>query len=549
VQLSLIDLGGPGPAPAPPEAAAPAARAEPAPAPAPPQAGPAPVAPPALPVATPPPVVPRRDPVAGGPSRAAEPAPPPRPVPPRRPAPAPAVPPRAAAPEPRTYTVTDLVRACGRLLEGQYGDVWVEGEISNLAQPVSGHVYFTLKDAGAQVGCACFRREARLVKFRLENGLKVRCHGRVTLYDAQGKFQLYVDRIEPSGVGAAALALEQLKRRLQAEGLFDAARKRPLPFWPRVVGVVTSPTGAAVRDLIRVTHRRAATRLVIAPAQVQGETAPQQLVAALARVARVPGVEVVVLARGGGSSEDLSAFNDEGLARAIAACPVPVISAVGHEVDVTVADLVADLRAATPSHAGEQLVPMQAELATRLARLDERLGRAARHRITDERTRAEHAWGRLTAAAAQAVTARRLRLQELDRRLAAAHPAARLGRDRAALTALERRLAAAGPAARIARGHVARADLAARLRAAMLKSVERRRGALGRLAGALGALSPLQVLERGYSVTRDAAGAVLTDAAAVAPGAEVSVRLARGELGCRVAEVRPGEPRSGGDER
>jgi exodeoxyribonuclease VII large subunit len=451
--------------------------------------------------------------------------------------PPPSVPPPPVA-EPTVYTVADLVSACAATLEQGFGDVWVEGEVTNLSQPASGHIYFTLRDAQAQLQCACFRREARALRFRLEDGLKVRCHGRVSIYQGQGKFQLYVDRVEPAGLGAAALALEQLKRTLQAEGLFDEARKRPLPFWPRLVGLVTSPTGAAVRDLIRVTHRRAATRLVVAPTQVQGAEAPAQIVAALRAVARLPGIEVVVVARGGGPTEDLAAFNDEAVARAIAACPVPVISAVGHEVDVTIADLVADLRAATPSQAGERLVPVQAELEDALGGLETRLVRVTRRRCDDRRRELEHAWQRLATAGERRVTGARLQLQALDRRLQAAHPAQRLRRHRAALAALQQRLLRASPGTRLQPLHAELGRLTGRLRLVGGAALERRRRDFAAAVAALQALSPLAVLERGYSLTRGPDGAVLREARAVAVGDEVSVRLARGELGCRVENVR-----------
>ena len=458
------------------------------------------------------------------------------PASPRGEGPSPAIEPAPAAPT--VFTVSDLVHACAGALEQGFGDVWVEGEVSNLSQPASGHVYFTLRDARAQLQCACFRREARTLRFRLEDGLKVRCHGRVSIYEGQGKFQLYVDRVEPAGLGAQALALEQLKRTLQAEGLFDEARKRPLPFWPRVVGLVTSPTGAAVRDLIRVTHRRAATRLVVAPTQVQGTEAPAQIVAALRAVVRLPGVEVVIVARGGGAAEDLAAFNDEAVARAIAACPVPVISAVGHEVDVTIADLVADLRAATPSQAGERVVPVQAELEDELRGFDARLARAARRRQDDRRRELEHAWQRLCTAGERRVTAARLLLQTLDRRLQAAHPAQALRRDRTALQALQQRLLRASPRARLQRLRTALGGLETRLRRLGSAALAQRRRDFAAAAASLHALSPLAVLERGYSVTRGPDGAVLREARAVAVGDEVAVRLARGELGCRVAAVR-----------
>jgi len=298
------------------------------------------------------------------------------PVPERQPDRAPPIPPAPTVEknEPRVFTVSDLVRGVARTVEARFGMVWVEGEISNFSAPRSGHLYFTLKDAEAQLPSVMFRSSAERLKFAPHDGLVVRARGRCSIFEAQGKFQLYVDALEPAGLGALQLAFEQLKKKLAAEGLFDPKRKRPLPRWPRRIGIVTSPTGAAVRDVLRIAERRGRMRFLVSPCQVQGETAPFEIIRAIRRVERH--VDLVIVARGGGSAEDLAAFNDEALARAIASCSVPVVSAIGHEVDFTIADFVADARAPTPSGAAELVVPNFGELEHRLTEVSKRLTRA-----------------------------------------------------------------------------------------------------------------------------------------------------------------------------
>jgi exodeoxyribonuclease VII large subunit len=439
--------------------------------------------------------------------------------------------------EPRVLNVGELVRAARTMLEARFSDVRVEGEISGCKRSGPGHIYFTLKDSDAQVDCVMFARDAGRLKFRVEDGLKVRCRGRLTIYEGRGKFQLSVTEIEPTGAGALALAFEQLKQKLQAEGLFASARKRPLPFLPRRLGVVTSPTGAVIRDIVRVAHRRFPLPILLAPTPVQGDGAAAQIAAALALVARAPEIDVVILARGGGSLEDLWAFNDEGLARAIAACPVPVISAVGHETDFTIADFVADLRAPTPSAAAEIAVPVHADLRAELQVLGRRLGRAVDGEIRTLRLRLERARravgdprrllderrqelddlaGRGLEALRGGVRRRRNDLRAAEARLFCAHPQRRIADQRAALTALERRLTAA---------------VAARL--------QPRRRAVDGLRGKLDALSPLKVLERGFSLTRGPDGTLVTDAADVAPGTLVTVTLRQGQLEARVEGAPP----------
>jgi len=285
----------------------------------------------------------------------------------------PAPPPPAeagSAPErkgPRIFTVGELTHALRRQLEDAFPRVWVEGELAECRKWQSGHVYFSLKDGDAQLQGVMFRTEAARLRFAPTTGLRVLVRGRVSVYPQKGQYQLVADAMEPRGAGALQLALEQIKRRLQAEGLFDAARKRPLPVLPRRVGVVTSPDGAALRDIVRVLRtRHAPVDVVVSPARVQGEGAAAELARALRRVAVVEGVDVVIIGRGGGAAEDLWAFNDEHLARVIAACPVAVVSAVGHEIDTTIADFVADVRAATPSQAAELVVAQATACADRL---------------------------------------------------------------------------------------------------------------------------------------------------------------------------------------
>ncbi|HYG59426.1 MAG TPA: exodeoxyribonuclease VII large subunit [Symbiobacteriaceae bacterium] len=368
--------------------------------------------------------------------------------------------------------------------------VWVRGEISNFKWHTSGHIYFTLKDDVSQVKCVMFRSAAQRLKFKPDSGMQVIIGGNVTVYERDGAYQLYCNAMEPAGVGALHLQFEQLKKRLAAEGLFDEALKRPLPMLPRRVGLVTAPTGAAVRDMITVSRRRfPGVRLLLAPAMVQGEEAPASLIKALRLLSRQPEVDVIIIGRGGGSLEDLWAFNDEGLARAIRACPVPVVSAVGHETDFTIADFAADLRAPTPSAAAEIVVPSRLELQGLVDGLRLRMISITRRLI--ER--------------------KRLKLKALAERPVLQRPQGRLLQDRQRLDDLVRRLGFAGG-----------------------RRVERSRQRLATLVGRLDALSPLAVLSRGYAIARDEEGRVIKESTAVQSGDAVSVMLHRGELRCRV---------------
>ena len=413
--------------------------------------------------------------------------------------------------------VSQLVRAANTVLDGQIGTVWVEGEVESLVKAASGHVYFCLKDARAQLRAVMWRSDAARLRFRLETGQHLRCRGRLAVYDRDGKFQLYVQVAEPAGLGAEALALEQLKARLAAEGLFAEERKRPLPLLPRRIGVVTSRSGAAVRDVIRAVERRFPVPILVADARVQGPSAPAAIARALAALARCE-VNVIIVGRGGGSAGDLAAFNHEQVVRAVASCPVPVISAVGHEVNLSLTDLVADRRAATPTMAGEMAVPVMAELAQRLAVEERRVARELEHRLRSARQTLDHLEARARHRALAVVADGRRRLAVGQSRLDALHPRARLVRDRGRVSELR-----------------ARADAAMRRR---LGEGARRFGALG---GRLDALSPLKVLDRGYAIAT-AGEHVVTSANQVEPGAAVRVMLGRGALGCRVETVEPGEP-------
>ncbi len=391
------------------------------------------------------------------------------------------------------YSPSRLNQEVRLLLETALPAVWVEGEISNLARPSSGHLYFTLKDRDAQIRCAFFKGKAIGLRHRPENGDHVLARAKVSLYPARGEFQLIVEHLEDAGEGALQRALEALKAKLQAEGLFDPAHKRPLPSLPRRLGVITSPTGAAIRDVLTVLQRRfPALAVRIYPVPVQGESAAPAIVEALEVAGRRGDTDALLLTRGGGSLEDLWAFNDERIARAIRACPIPVVSAVGHEVDFTISDLAADQRAATPSAAAELLSPDSGEWLERLASLRRRMAETARRHIRRQQTG----------------------LDALANRLAAQHPGRRVKERAQRLDELEQRLT---------RGF---RDVLAR-----------RRGAVEGLARALHAVSPLATLERGYAVVqRDRDGAVVHSVGQVAVGETVSARLAEGIIRCEVLE-------------
>ncbi|HEY7652297.1 MAG TPA: exodeoxyribonuclease VII large subunit [Methylomirabilota bacterium] len=442
-------------------------------------------------------------------------------------------------------TVSELAMRIKAQLEDQFPAVWVEGEISNLRTPSSGHAYFTLKDDGAQLRCVLFRGRGRRVAFQPEDGMQVLAFGGLDVYVARGEYQLVVELLEPKGVGALQLAFEQLKRRLEAEGLFDAARKRPLPSFPRTIGIVTSPTGAAVRDMLHVIGRRFADlRILITPVRVQGEEAPGEIVRALRDLQEVPELDVVIVGRGGGSIEDLWAFNDERVARAIAACRVPVISAVGHETDFTIADFVADLRAPTPSAAAELVVQEKLQVVRALVDLYEGLKQAMASRLDRERARVESlAKRRVLTDAARALRDLHRRLDDLTARLAlgvrgsrrqAAH---RLSLARNALRSLN-------PVARIANGTALLSQLRGRLASAAANRVKASRHRFDAAVGRLDSLSPLAVLGRGYSLTRLLpSGAIVRSAAQTRPGDAIEILLHQGVLDARVERLKERDDR------
>ena len=434
------------------------------------------------------------------------------------------------------FSVSRLVGSARLTLERSLGVLWVEGEISNLSRPASGHWYFTLKDGQSQVRCAMFRQRALLVRAAPRDGQQVLLRARVTLYEARGEFQLNVDSLEDTGEGLLRRQFEALKATLEAEGLFDPARRRVLPTLPRAIGVVTSPTGAAVRDILHVLARRfPAVPVVIYPAQVQGAGSVQQLVAAIEAAGRRAEVEVLILARGGGSLEDLWSFNAEPLARAMARCPIPIISGVGHETDFTIADFVADARAPTPSAAAEMAVPDATVWRRRVLQAAQRLVRAEQQCLTQARDR----WRWLTGRLQQAGPAPHLerlaqRLDELERRLRTALHTQRTTQARR-LTHLQQRLSAASPERRLALLRQRQAVLAGRLASAGPRVVQRARQRLALAARTLDAVSPLATLARGYALVTTPAGAVVTDAAALRAGDTLHIRLSVGSV---LAEVR-----------
>jgi exodeoxyribonuclease VII large subunit len=434
----------------------------------------------------------------------------------------------------RPLTVSELTSGVRQLLEHAFGSVVVEGEISNCRQWSSGHLYFTLKDDRAQLRAVMFRTTVRTLRFRPEDGMHVIVRGRLGVYDAKGEYQIVCDALEPHGLGALQAAFDQLKRRLQAEGLFEQARKRPLPVLPRRIGIVTSGDGAALRDILRVlTTRHPGARIVFRAARVQGEGAAEDLTRGLRAIAAVPDIDVVIVGRGGGSAEDLWAFNDERLARAIVACPVPVISAVGHEVDFTIADFVADVRAATPSNAAELVVERADHVYTRIGTAEHRLRAVMRLRMGREAHRTERLDVRLRHWPTAIVLCDR-DCRELGRRLE------RTLRQR--LARLDQRFVALGgrlerrDIRRLVPGLRARTVAAeSRLRETITHCRLRAASRLGAATARHDALSPLAVLGRGYAVCwNDARDRIIRAASAVRPGEAVRVTLASGELACRV---------------
>jgi exodeoxyribonuclease VII large subunit len=442
------------------------------------------------------------------------------------------------------FTVAELTAHIKDQLEQRFPAVWVEGEISNLRAASSGHAYFTLKDDLAQLRCVLFRNRVRRVRFDVADGLQVLVFGGLDVYAARGEYQMIVELMEPKGLGALQLAFEQLKRRLEAEGLFDTARKRPLPQFPRAIGIVTSPAGAAIRDMLHVIGRRfAGLRVLVAPVRVQGEGAALDIVRALQVLGEVGGLDVIIVGRGGGSIEDLWAFNDERVARAIALCAVPVISAVGHETDFTIADFAADLRAPTPSAAAELVVGEKLHVASRLADLYGRLVQATLARLAHNRARAlALTRRRVLTEPARTLREPRRRLEELRARLQIAarthhrHVAHRVSLATNALSSLH-------PLARISKGQAVLVQLRGRLVAAGTHNLKVSQHRFEASVGRLQSLSPLAVLGRGYSLTRLPSGVVVRRAAETSPGDAIEILLHEGALEARVEQVKERDER------
>jgi exodeoxyribonuclease VII large subunit len=444
--------------------------------------------------------------------------------------------PETTTPAPhRILTPSALNRLVRELIEGALPLVWIEGEISNFVRAASGHWYFSLKDAAAEVRCAMFARENARLRFRAGNGTRVLARARVSLYEARGSFQLIIEHLEDAGEGALRRAFEQLKAKLQTEGLFDESRKRPLPAFPRRIGVITSASGAAIRDVLSVARRRfALTTIEVLPVLVQGAEAPAQIAAMLRKAGDAEHYDVLLVTRGGGSLEDLAAFNDEGVARAIAASPVPVVSAVGHEIDFSISDFVADLRAPTPSAAAELILPDGDALQRTLAQCDARLRHAWQRRAHDVVQRLDHLAIRLnTQSPRQRLAAGRERMDAVRERLLRARA---LVHERTAsrIAQLHVRLLHQHPRSRVEQLVRDNAELHRRLGTAWAREAERRRSRLGELARALSAVSPLDVLKRGYAILFDKSGRVLRSAASARSGERVRARLADGELALKV---------------
>ena len=445
-------------------------------------------------------------------------------------------------PERDIYTVSRLNREVAELLWDRFPLLWVEGELSNIARPRSGHLYFTLKDASAQVRCAMFRSRNRYLDFAPTEGMHVVLRARVGLYEARGEFQLTVESMEEVGSGALFRRFERLKRQLEAEGLFAEAGKRPLPPFPRVVGVVTSPTGAAVRDILNVLRRRwPRAEVRVYGASVQGEQAPAELIAALGRAEREGRCDVLILARGGGSMEDLWAFNDEALARAIHALRTPVVTGIGHEIDFTIADFVADRRAPTPSAAAELVAPEADEILALLERLRQRLHQALEQRLRLHRRHLEALEARLAVHHPERRIAEYTRrLDDLERRLVQALRHGLHERHRQ-LAILQSRLAAHSPRRSLEARRLRLRGLDMRLRQVMAARLQSWRARLDRLDATLRAVSPRATLERGYAIVTTPGGARLVRSHRDLEDARVDIRLAAEHLHARVTDWEPAE--------
>ena len=443
------------------------------------------------------------------------------------------------SPQEAAITVSQLNRQVKNLLEQGIARVWVEGEISNLARPASGHLYFSLKDDAAQIRAAFFRQRQRGPTIGLKNGDKVLAFGRVSLYEPRGDYQLIVEQVEPAGEGALKREFDKLKNKLAAEGLFDEGRKQALPALPRRIGVITSPSGAAIRDIITVLGRRfPSIPVIVYPAAVQGDAAPGELMASLAKAIERDECDVLIIGRGGGSLEDLWAFNSEALARAIADCPIPIVSAVGHEVDFTIADFVADRRAPTPSGAAEIVVPDSGDWLRTINSFAARIARLGRRNIEDNAQTLDWLSRRLLSASPVAtVRQQRDRLRELSGRLSSSTHAGLLER-RQRLATLAAGLLRRSPAVRIERLKTRQQAASGKLRAAATGTIGELQHRLQIAVRALNSVSPLATLERGYAIVTDAeTGRLLTSAAHTGKGRDIRAKLQHGELLATIKKV------------
>jgi len=444
-------------------------------------------------------------------------------------------------------TVSELNKQIGDLLEIRFNLIWVEGEVSNLRRPSSGHLYFTLKDEKSQIRAVIFKspsglkafRSNRLPLFELDEGMHILCRGRLTVYAPRGEYQLILDSVEPRGTGALQKAYEQLKLRLQAEGLFDPLRKKPIPYLPRRIGVITSPTGAVIRDILSISKRRfSSVSLLVSPVRVQGTAAAGDIVQAFQDMIAFGGIDVLILARGGGSLEDLAPFNDERVARAIAASTIPVISAVGHETDYTIADFAADLRAPTPSAAAELAVPDRAELSLRLSGLQMRLAKACRRKLSRDRERLYLQQARLKDPK-RLIAGFRLSLDDREERLLSLSKE-RISREKQKLLLLSLHLRQAGPLGRIRSSRLEMDILGNRLNAAIRRFCEQSRKAWALQATRLESLSPLAVLSRGYGIVRTLPhGRIVRNAEVLSPGDSLEVQVFRGRFRAVVDRIFP----------
>jgi len=434
------------------------------------------------------------------------------------------------------YTVSQLTQEIKGLLEDYFIDIWVEGEVSNVRIPPSGHIYFTLKDQWSQMRAVIFKQQARYLRFIPEDGLHIICRGRVSLYEQRGEYQLILDHIEPKGVGALQIAFEQLKRRLETEGLFDEERKRSLPLVPRRIGIVTSPSGAAIRDMLQIIHRRFPNvEIVVCPVRVQGAESPPEIVQAIRDLNALEDVEVIIVGRGGGSLEDLWAFNDERVGRAIYESRIPIISAVGHETDFTIADFVADMRAPTPSAAAELVVREKAELVRSIQSLNLRMMGCMRQHLG-------FLTGRVDQARKGLIDPRKTverfseRLNELSRRLSS--QSQRLVVEaRNKINSVREKLLYRDPQERVEGCALRVSQLTKELRSSIQTGIGERENRVRQLVSNLDNLSPLAILKRGYSITRKyLSNEIVKDARSVERGERVRVKLYRGEIICEVEE-------------